>query len=90
MAGEGRRVYPDYFVKEVKAAYPDWKELHSALDNGSPMVGRYLDDSARHSISNADILKADSLGELQQRAALQAVGVDLYRTWVKIVYPENE
>ena len=90
MAGEERLVYPDYFVKDVKAAYPDWQELHSALDNRSPMVGRYLDDSAQHCISNADILKAERLSELQQRAALQAIGVDLYRTWVKIAYPENE
>ena len=74
-------VYPDWFIKEVKQQHPDWPELHTALDAGSSFVGRYLDDSARHCISNADILNASSLGELQKRAADQAIGVDLYRTW---------
>lgn len=80
--------YPPDFVVAVMTLYPDWKELHDALASGSKFVGRYLDDSKHAGISNADILSACSLGELQRRAAQQAQGVDLYRTWVKLAYPD--
>ena len=42
---EKEKGYPADFVSKVKAEFPDWDELHQALDAGSDFVGRYLNDS---------------------------------------------
>ena len=54
--------YSEEFVKKVKTVYPDWKELHKALEKGSQIVGRYLDDSRYFSMSPAKIVEAFKQG----------------------------
>lgn len=34
--------YPEEFVEQVKAAFPDWAEMHRLLDIGNEDVGRLL------------------------------------------------
>lgn len=57
--------YSADFVKKVKTAYPDWKELHVVLEKGSDLVGRYLDDSRHFSMSPAEIVEAFEQGREQ-------------------------
>ncbi|MBD5389308.1 hypothetical protein HDR63_03595 [bacterium] len=63
--------YPQYFVALVKATYPKSPDLHKALDKGSEIVGRYLDDS--------------SVIKLQKNtSALNRVKFELYNLWLEI------
>lgn len=43
--------YPAEFVARAKSEYPDWPELHKALDANSEFVGRYLDDNSSGGIA---------------------------------------
>lgn len=82
--------YPDNFVAAVKAEYPDWDDLHRALDRGSQMVGRYLDDSQRTASSwEALILTATNLAVLQEEARREQRRRALYHQWIgtKIASP---
>ena len=36
--------YPTEFAATVKSVFPDWSEMHEALDNGHEVVGRYLEE----------------------------------------------
>jgi hypothetical protein len=40
-----KQSYTPEFIARVKAAYPDYSDLHRLLDSGGVMVGRYLCDS---------------------------------------------
>ena len=73
--------YPKEFVEKCKAIYPDWKELHEGLANGSDFVGRYLDDSRYGVISTNEILKATSLEELQAKAHRAKAKEEIYGEW---------
>ena len=59
--------YSDGFIAEVKSVYPQWRELHAAVDAGKQIVGRYLGDSCDR-ITVDEVLAATSLEELQDRA----------------------
>lgn len=76
--------YPKDFIEEVKAAYPSFKELHSLLDEGAVIVGRYLDDFSSNSISIDKILAATSLEELQAAANVQKERLALYNWWCRL------
>ena len=34
--------YPADFIEETKRIFPDWPEMHGALDSGDEVVGEYL------------------------------------------------
>lgn len=53
-----KKDYPAGFVTKVKAEFPDWKELHEALDTGDDFVGQLLDDSRRFSMKPEAIIKS--------------------------------
>jgi hypothetical protein len=74
--------YSKEFSNAVKAAYPNEKKLHLALDNGSDFVGRYLDDSAHwvpDPIRVVQMIDAGQIKELRAEASLHAVARELYR-----------
>jgi hypothetical protein len=48
---------PTELIQDIKAAYPEWPELHKACDSNSNIVGRYLDDASNGSISPEEILR---------------------------------
>lgn len=48
---------PTELIQEIKAAYPEWKELHIACDSNFNIVGRYLDDASEGSISPGEVLR---------------------------------
>jgi hypothetical protein len=52
------KTYPDDFKKRVIAEFPNCVGLHKALESGSDIVGRYLDDSSTGGISAETIIKA--------------------------------
>jgi len=82
--------YPEKFVQRVKEAYPGFDALHEALDNGSMLVGRYLDDSRTLEMSNVAIVVAVHRGEqekVKQAAQRGILREALYRWWLRIVYP---
>ena len=58
------------FIEEAKALYPTWGDLHKAIENGSGIIDRYLDDSTPNGIGYMEILNATSLEELQAKALI--------------------
>jgi hypothetical protein len=76
-----RMQYPDDFVKRCKETYPDFYDLHEALDDGLVFAGRYLDDSRYGGVSNKDILRAESLEQVQELARQCEMRNQLYKEW---------
>lgn len=76
--------YPDDFIRRCKEVYPTFTRLHELLDCGGIFAGRVLDDSRYGSVSNKDILNAESLEdltELKERAELVKKKNALYSEW---------
>lgn len=83
---EQEKGYPEDFKAKVKKVFPDWVELHKALDSGSELVGRYLDDSRRLEMRPKDIIEAFKSGNHDQvlKAAERADEIDkLYVEWLE-------
>lgn len=79
--------YPAEFVKRAKAEYPNWAELHKALDGDNEFVGRYLDDSSQGGISPDEIVKLidqNKVQELRQKADQLIRRRKLYGDWYDI------
>jgi hypothetical protein len=81
--------YPESFIKECKNIYPEWIELHDRLDVGSMMVGKYLDDARQVSTVSSkiidEILNAENLESLKEKARNYKARNDLYYQWCAIV-----
>lgn len=75
-------MYAKWFVDEAKALYPNCDGLHKAIENGSSIVGRYLDDNAPSGLSCNEVLSAVSLESLQQKAMVVKRKQDLYHAFV--------
>lgn len=58
------------FIAEAKALYPTWSDLHKAIENGSGIIDRYLDDSTPTAIDYREVLAATSLDELKMEAMI--------------------
>lgn len=76
--------YPKEFKEKCKKVYPNWTKLHSALEQGREIVGRYLDDSRYGTISIDEILTAKSLESLQSKALKIQEKSNLYSEWDRI------
>ena len=74
--------YTQELIDEVKELYPDSIQMHKLAESGNAFLGRYLDDSCSTSIS-IEILNANSLKEIQDKALHMKRKVDLYRKWCK-------
>ena len=85
--------YPNKFIEDVKAEFPDWIELHQALDEGNVFVGRYLDDSGHGSGPTArDVVDAFDKGEqnkLYDEAKRTLRINELYSRWGEIYQEER-
>lgn len=82
--------YPEEFIAAVKATFPDWEVMHQALDAGSEMVGRYLDDSRGNGIPVDVVLNKIEFGlvdELKRMAERQILVKELYSNWCDIWHP---
>ncbi len=87
MANRLRESYPIDFINRVKAEFPDWDELHRALDAGSDFVGRYLDDSRHFSMKPQEIIQCFEDGKQDEvlEAAKEADRIGkLYTEWLKL------
>ena len=76
--------YPEKFVKKVKTVYPDWQEMHKALEREDPIVGDYLRDEAYFSMSPAEIVEAFEQGHEQdvlKEAKRANKSLKLYVEW---------
>lgn len=78
------------FIEEVKELYPSFTSLHKAIENGSGMVGRYLDDAEDGKISYTKILEANSLEELKQEARRIERRLNLYKSYMSGACYESE
>ena len=78
------------FLDEVNALYPDWKDLHEAIEQNSGIVGRYLADASYINFSPEDILKASGLEELQAKAKIAKRKRKLYKDYMSGVCYESE
>lgn len=58
------------FIDEAKALYPTWGDLHKAIENGSGIIDRYLDDCTPTAIDYREVLAATSLDELKRKAMI--------------------
>lgn len=79
--------YPAEFVKRAKAEYPNWPELHRALDSGNQVAGRYLDDSSSGGISPAEVvvmIDHNRVQELRKKADQLVRRQKLYSDWSDI------
>jgi hypothetical protein len=80
-------VYPPDFVEAVKAAFPNWEEMHRRLERNSEIVGLYLCDSIKE-IPAEEIVSAIEQGkikELAEKARTIATKRELYSRWQTIV-----
>ena len=71
--------FTEDFKARCKKVYPDWERLHEKLEEGSDLVGRYLNDSRESGIDYEEILSATSLDELKAAALLIKEQNDLYQ-----------
>lgn len=74
-------VYTQEFIAAVKAVFPDWEAMHKALDSGSDIVGRYLDDNSYNDITLNDILEQDIVTLRQRVLRIQTIQ-ELYSIFV--------
>ena len=83
---EQKEGYSEDFKARVKDAFPDQDKMHEALDNGSELVGRYLDNSRGFSMKPEDIVKALEGGNQEKvlEVAKRADKLDkLYGEWLE-------
>jgi len=73
--------YTQELIDEVKALYPDSKEMIAHAESGSVWLGRYLDDASATVIGINRVLLATSLEELQKEAREIKMRSDLYKKW---------
>lgn len=73
--------YTQDLINEVKALYPQSKQIIELAESGSVWLGRYLDDSSPTAIPLDKILLATSLEELQKEARLAKRKLELYKKW---------
>ena len=78
------------FIEEVKELYPSFTSLHKAVENGSGLVGRYLDDAEDGKISYKKILEATSLDDLKEEANRIERRLKLYHTYMSGACYESE
>lgn len=76
--------YPQDFIDEVKAVYPDWADAHKMAANGNAFLGRLLDDASCDSITVKEILEATSLDELKKKALILKRKFSLYQWWGRL------
>ncbi|MFA6270434.1 MAG: hypothetical protein WC657_04480 [Candidatus Paceibacterota bacterium] len=79
-----KKQYPADFVRRAKEEYPNWPDLHKALNSGNEFVGRYLDDSSQGGISPYEIVKLidqNKVQELRQKADQFIRRKKLYSDW---------
>jgi hypothetical protein len=81
--------YPEVFRVKVKLIYPNNNVLLMAIENGSPFVGKMLEQYSQESISNEEILNAADLNELQTKAQVIKAKRELYKLWLSISITEN-
>ena len=81
--------YPESFKIKVKLIYPNNNALLRAIENGSPFVGKMLEQYSQESISNEEILNATDLNELQTKAQVIRARRELYKLWLSISITEN-
>ena len=79
-----KKKYPAEFVKRVKAEYPNFTELHQALDRGADIAGRYLDDSSQGGVSAREVVKmidSKQVKQLREKADGLVRRQKLYGEW---------
>lgn len=79
--------YPEDFVKRVKAEYPTWELMHTHLDRGNEIVGRYLQDSSDFEMFASDIIKAfaeNRSADIFEAAQRSEYRQALYAEWCKL------
>ena len=86
--------FPVGFVQEVKARFPDWKSLHTWLDQNDPAVVWGLFRLFRNrlaAITPEEIILAganNAFGELLERAKLSLEIGKLIAGWEQHYFPE--
>lgn len=80
--------YPKSFIKKVKEIYPDWKDLHSAIDlRKRKKVGEMLDNASNFQITYdeiIDLFRSERQLELLNRANRAKERKNLYLHFLKI------
>ncbi len=82
--------YPQSFKDKCKSVYPDSQFLHGALDIGSEIVGRFLDDSSRVNITPQEIIESVNLKKLQDKAKSVIARQELYSEWLVLYQQQKE
>ncbi len=77
-------IYPEEFVRKVKELYPKYVQLHDCIDGGDEAVGLFLSVQSCNSISTSDVLQANSLEELKEKAIEQQKKHELYKEWIRL------
>lgn len=55
-------IYSKEFIEKVKKEYPDWKDLHRALEMGDIRVGNYLAEKSNLDMDAEEIVRAFNEG----------------------------
>jgi hypothetical protein len=76
--------YSEEFVEAVKELFPTSEQLHQALESGSFMVGRYLNDGCRPIDPKRviELVDGDQVQLLREEAERLSRINDLYKQWL--------
>lgn len=81
-------VYPQDFVRKIKSEYPDHKSIHSAVDSGAYILGKYLAEEATKQMTPEAIIVA--FGKSHENYVLENAKTIIRRkalhvTWLKFM-----
>ena len=80
--------YPADFIAAVKEAFPDWTELHKALEAGGEIVGRFLLDSSYWTPDPqevADMIDQGRVSEVRAEAQEHITADKLHDWWLQLM-----
>jgi len=79
-------MYSKELIKKVYECYPDNVMMQQFAEEGSPWLGKYIDDSMLPGIPVDVVLNAVSLGALKVIALREKQKRKLYQLWFKEYY----
>ncbi len=80
--------YPESFMREVKEIFPDETKLHQMIEEGDCHIGELL-SSRIPEITERDVLRANSLEELQRKANDILKKKEVYHKWLDLCRDQN-
>lgn len=82
--------YPEDFKAKVKIVCPDKERVHQLLEDGDAHLGAHLSHAYKTSFSFKEILDANSIEELKNKANSMKEIYELFLEWQKLYDNQNQ